>query len=185
MLLLRFTIGESRYAIDVGAVVEVIPRVELRPVPHAPRTLAGLLSYHGHAVPIIDLGVLIDDTPCRQCLSTRIILVDESVVQDGRTTRRVAGEIPDKPASEDGKSADSSLLGLIAEHVNDLTHVSVEQIAQAPVMLPDAPYLERIVEIDRELVQLIGVDKIRAASLPSVRLQLPAASDAVPSTLQN
>ena len=78
MLLLTFTAGANRYAVDVARVVEVVPRVELRKIPHAPAFLAGLLGYRGKVVPVIDLGLLLDVAPCRDCLSTRIILVNDS-----------------------------------------------------------------------------------------------------------
>ena len=78
MLLLTFTAGANRYAVDVTRVVELVPRVELRQIPHAPAFLAGLLGYRGKVVPVIDLGLLLDVGPCRDCLSTRIILVNDS-----------------------------------------------------------------------------------------------------------
>ena len=78
MLLLTFTAGLNRYAVDVARVIELVPRVELRPIPHAPAFLAGLLGYRGKVVPVIDLGLLLDVAPCQDRLSTRIILVDDS-----------------------------------------------------------------------------------------------------------
>ena len=65
MLLLTFTAGANRYAVDVARVVELVPRVELRSVPHAPPFLAGLLGYRGKVVPVIDLGLLLGALPCR------------------------------------------------------------------------------------------------------------------------
>src|SRR6516162_3614683 len=76
MLLLTFKVGPNRYAIDTARVVELIPRVALRPVPHAPAFLVGLLGYRGKIVPVIDLGLLLDTAPCRDHLSTRIMLVN-------------------------------------------------------------------------------------------------------------
>ena len=78
MLLLTFTAGANRYAVDVARVVELVPRVDLRSIPHAPAFLAGLLGYRGKMVLVIELGLLLDVGPCRDCLSTRIILVDDS-----------------------------------------------------------------------------------------------------------
>ena len=63
MLLLTFTAGPNRYAIDVTRIVELVPRVELRKIPHAPAFLAGLLGYRGKVVPVIDLGLLLDVPP--------------------------------------------------------------------------------------------------------------------------
>ena len=93
MLFLTFTVGANRYAIDVTRVVEVVPRVELRKIPHAPAFLAGLLGYRGKVVPVIDLGLLLGITPCRDCLSTRIILVNDSPGDhnsSGSGARRIA-----------------------------------------------------------------------------------------------
>ena len=78
MLLLTFKAGANRYAIDVARVIELVPRVELRTIPHAPSFLAGLLGYRGKVIPVIDLGLLLNSAPCRDCLSTRIILVNDA-----------------------------------------------------------------------------------------------------------
>ena len=79
-----------------------------------------------------------------------------------------------------------TLLGLIAEHVSDLTYTRPEQIIPAPVSLPQAPYLGAIVQTDQGIVQLIVVEKVREASLQSSDMGPPAAldstSDPVPMT---
>src|SRR4051812_23556435 len=78
MLLLTFTAGANRFAVDVARVVELVPKVELRPIPHAPAFLAGLLGYRGRVVPVIDLGLLLGASACPDRLSTRIILVNDA-----------------------------------------------------------------------------------------------------------
>src|SRR3954452_8069576 len=100
MLLVTFRADEGLFAIDAGRVVEIVPRVDLRAIPHAPASLAGLLNYRGRIVPVADLGLLLGTLPCRPRLSTRIILVDR------------AGD-------ERGQAA----LGLIAESVSDVRAV--------------------------------------------------------------
>src|SRR5207302_1737530 len=59
MLLLVFRVAEDAYAIEAGRVVEVVPRVALRRLPHAPEALAGVFRYRGRVVPVIELGVLL------------------------------------------------------------------------------------------------------------------------------
>jgi len=165
MLLLTFTVGPNRYAIDVARIVELVPRVELRSVPHAPAFLAGLLGYRGNVVPVIDLCLLLDVAPCRDCLSTRIILVRDAP-DDHNQSRSDRGD-----ASEDIKRSGpdqarrSSLLGLVAEHVSDLTYAQPEQVVPAPVSLPQVPYLSAVVQTDQGMVQLIAVEKVRDATL--------------------
>jgi chemotaxis-related protein WspB len=185
MLLLTFTAGANQYAVDVARVVELVPRVELRKVPHAPVFLAGFLGYRGKVVAVIDLGLLLDEAPCGDCLSTRIILVNDSPGdhdwsnQDREGSREKIGAACSKPQPA------HNLLGLIAEHVSDLTYVRPEQIIPAPVRLPQAPYLGPIVQTDQGIVQLIVVDKVRQALLQSSGLGQDTAleSNSEPSSL--
>jgi chemotaxis-related protein WspB len=175
MLLLTFTAGADRYAVDVARVVELVPRMELRVVPHAPAYLAGLLCYRGQVVPVIDLGVLLGAAPCRDRLSTRIILVNDA---PGNHNRRE--EVRGHPAGQPGQprpgpDRHGSLLGLIAEQVIDLTPARPEQVVPAPVHLSQAPYLEAIAQLDQGFVPLITVERIRDAAQLSG--QFPAVSE--------
>jgi chemotaxis-related protein WspB len=167
MLLLTFTVGPNRYAVDVKRVIEVLPRVDLVAIPHAPAVLTGLLEYRGSVVPVLDLALLLGSAPCQDCLSTRIILVDDTVrdhnlqYQDQDASR---GQLETRQAN---RKSDPSFLGLVAEHVSDLTYVQPEQIKPAPVLLPQAPYLGAIIQTDHGIVQLIVVEQVRLASIQS------------------
>jgi chemotaxis-related protein WspB len=146
MLLLTFRAAENLYAVDVTRVVEVVPRVELRRLPHAPAYLTGLFDYRGAVVPVIDLAILLGLDPCRDRLSTRIILVD---LRPGETHR-------DGPSSPSRRR----LVGLVAEHVSDVASVTPEQVISPPMNLPQAPYLGAIVEVGQEMTQLIIADHL-------------------------
>jgi chemotaxis-related protein WspB len=163
MLLLTFNAGANRYAIDSSRVVELIPKVDIRSIPHAPPYLVGLLAYRGKVVPVIDLGLLLADAPCHQCLSTRIILVNDAPGVQNRWNDTRGGSI--KNGGPRDQTRDAKLLGLVAERVNDLTYVQPEQIAPAPVHTPEAPYLDAIVQTDQGIVQLIAVDRVRDSVL--------------------
>ena len=144
MLILTFTAAGNRYAVEVARVVEVVPRVELREMPHAPGFLAGLLEYRGQVVPVIDLGLLLGGGPSPDRLSTRIILVNPLPHNHNRTEDAPAGK----------------LLGLIAEQVSDLTRIQPDQVIPAPVLLPDAPYLDTIAQTDQGFLPMIQVSRL-------------------------
>jgi chemotaxis-related protein WspB len=165
MLLLTFTAGANRYAVDVTRIVELVPKVELRSIPHAPVFLAGLLGYRGQVVPVIDLGLLLGADRCRDRLSTRIILVNDAPGDHNRWKQDRENRVEDREGPRADQERRPDLLGLVAEHVSDLTYVKPEQISPAPLRLAQVPYLDAIVEIDQGIVQLIAVDKIREASL--------------------
>lgn len=136
MLLLVFRVAGDAYGVDVAKVVEVVPRVVLRSVPHSPPILAGLFHYRDTIAPVIDMGMLLGSSACRERLSTRIILMECPV--EGRA---------------------GSLLGLMAERVDDLKQVTGRPIFPA-MPLPQAPFLGPIVQADDILVQLIAVERV-------------------------
>jgi chemotaxis-related protein WspB len=175
MLLLTFRAAESPYAVDVARVVEVVPRIDVRRLPHAPAFLAGVFDYRGMVVPVIDLGILLGSGACPYRLSTRIILVDLRPADRGGPT--LAGEAdgpgsvgPGRGSAPDGEAAHDDrhrLLGLVAEQVSDVSTVRPDQVISAAMQLPQSPYLGAIVAIGREMVQLIEPDRILDASLRS------------------
>ncbi len=158
MLLLTFTAGSKPYAVDVSRVVEVLPKLELRIIPHAPALLAGLLNYRGKVVPVIDLGLLLGTAPSRNLLSSRMILVNDAPGIQNR------GDVDPAQPSDHSRTAPGrapAFLGLLAENVSDLTYIRPEQLIPAPVQLLNAPYLDAIVRTDHEIVPLITVEKVR------------------------
>jgi chemotaxis-related protein WspB len=142
MLLLVFRVAGESYAVEAGRVLRVIPRVELRALPHAPETLAGLFRYRGRMVPVIDLGILLGTGPSPALLSTRIILFEDRT-QEGIGTRA----------------------GLIAEHVSEVRRIADESVIVPPDLMGENPYLGSIVSTETGLVPLIAVERILAGPL--------------------
>jgi len=133
MLVLTFRVAEVPYGVAVGRVVEVVPRVALRALPHAPAHLSGLLRYRGDAIPVVDLAVLMGSRACPDRLDTRIILVDAG---DGRR------------------------LGLVAERVEDVLAVDETRRAPGGAEVRDAPYLGAVYETVDGLLQLVEPSRI-------------------------
>jgi len=140
MLLLTFQAAGALYGVDAARVVSVIPRVNLRALPHAPAFLAGVFEHRGEVVSVIDLGVLLGSTPAPHRLSTRIILVDRAFQDAASPPRR-------------------SLLGLIVEDAGDFVSIDPATLTPPAAPILRAPYLGGIAETDRGLVQLILPEK--------------------------
>ncbi len=141
-MVLTFRVAANAYAIDAKRIVEVVPRVVLRSIPHAPADFVGLFHYRGSIAPVIDMGLLMGSTACRDSLSTRIILVDAP-----------------------GRDGTRMLLGLLAEHVDDLKSVAAEGQIFPAMQLEGALYLGPILQADDILVQLIAVQHILPESM--------------------
>jgi chemotaxis-related protein WspB len=132
VLLLTFRTGESFYAVEGRHVVEVLPRVDTRPIPHAPSHVLGLLSYRGLVLPVVDFAEVVGGARCREALSTRIILT-EFQAGTGRRHR----------------------LGLVAESVEEVVRAEAGQLVLAEMNLGQAPYLGPVYRFDDRLVQVV------------------------------
>jgi chemotaxis-related protein WspB len=97
MLMLLFQAGANRYALDTQQVVEVLPWATLHPLPHAQPPIAGLLNYHSDLISVLDLGQLIERTPCRAHFGSRIILLNAQTVSiPGFETAKWVGLLADR-----------------------------------------------------------------------------------------
>jgi chemotaxis-related protein WspB len=130
MLFLLFQLGKEQYALPASRVVEVVPFLELRHLPQAPKGVAGIFNYRGHPVPAVDLCALTLGQPASERFSTRIIIVN---YPDGRGTNH--------------------LLGLIAEHVTEMLRKEANEFLDPGVKLNEAPYLGPILMDNQRPVQ--------------------------------
>jgi chemotaxis-related protein WspB len=132
MLFILFQLGNDRYALDASRVVEIVPLLEMKQLPQAPKGVAGIFNYRGRPVPAVDLSALTLGQPASERLSTRIIIVNYA---DG-----VGG---------------THLLGLIAERATDILRKEVKDFVDSGVRLNQAPYLGPILMDDQTPIQWI------------------------------
>ena len=142
MLFLLFELNSDRYAIDVAQVSEVLPMVRIKPVPQAPPGVAGLITYRGISIPVVDLSMAMLGRPANRCLSTRIIVV----------------HYPDE-------SGQTRPLGLVAEHVvntmrRDATDFSASNIGDGRTACSGP-----VVTDDRGVIQWVNVATLLPPSL--------------------
>jgi chemotaxis-related protein WspB len=140
MLVLLFEVGADRYAIDVGRVVEVLPLVEFRRVPHAPPEVAGVFDFRGIPVPAVDLAMLTLGRPADRRLSTRVIVVR-------------------------GADHTGQILALITERTTATERRMPHEFQSSGVLNPRAPYLGPVAGDARGLLQLIDVTRILPAAV--------------------
>lgn len=144
MQLLTFAIGGHPYAIESRRIVEVLPLVAARPMPHVPDFVRGLFTYRGRLLPLVDLGVLLGASKAPELLSTRVIVV--SLDQDAE-----AG----LPARQHARH-----LGLVAERV-----ISIRSAAGTAAVLPhlelaSAPYLGPVFTLGGDTIQVLDIDRL-------------------------
>jgi chemotaxis-related protein WspB len=145
MLFLLFQLGDDRYALEARRVVEVVPMLSLKRIPHTPKGVAGMFVYHGRAIPALDLCELTFGRPARERLSTRIIVIDYSPVPSG--------------------TGPNQLLGLIAERATEMMRRDPRDFVDAGTRPSAAPFLGPVLIDDRGVIQLLHAQNILAENL--------------------
>jgi chemotaxis-related protein WspB len=147
--ILTFTVGDADYAIESRRIVEVLPLVPGRAVPHVPDFVRGVITYRGSLVPLIDLGLLLAGQSPPERLSTRVMVVEFDLPgRDG--SPRATGPVR---------------IGLVAENV-----VAIRSVEEAAAVLPighlrEAPYLGSLLRLDDRTVQLLDVSRLLPPAL--------------------
>ena len=138
-LFLQFRIGGDRYLLAANTVVQVLPPQPLKQVPGAPVWVAGILSYKGEPVPVLDMSQLALGQGARQVTSTRTVLV----------AHRHRGHEPLRT------------LGLILEGVTDTVHRDPADFMPSGLDGVQARYLGPVLQ-DEEggMLQWVSVDEL-------------------------
>jgi chemotaxis-related protein WspB len=137
MLFLLFQLGKDRYALEAEQVVEVFPLIHFKRIPHAPSGVAGIFSYHGTPVPLIDLTDLALGRPSQAKMSTRIVLINYL-----------------------GGPGKRHLIGLIAEYVMETLERGESDFVDSGVTAVGSPYLGSVVTDKTGIIQRIEVSKL-------------------------
>jgi chemotaxis-related protein WspB len=134
-LFVSIELGAESYAVDAAAIVEILPLVAVRRIPHAPDGMAGTITYRGTPVPMLDLAELILGHPAPSRLGTRILVV---------------------------RAGDGSLFGLIAPNATETLRFQDSDFAPSGIPNDAAPFLGPVATGPRGLVQRIELAPLLA-----------------------
>lgn len=143
MLFLAFQLGRDRYLLDVAEVIEVLPLVQWKTIPHAPPGIAGVFNFRDTPVPLVDLSALALGRPAAARLSTRIVLVRYPLA-----------------------TGESRLLGLVAENATETIRRDPGDFTSAGVATDAAPYLGPVARDAHGLLQWVAPARLLS---PAVR----------------
>jgi chemotaxis-related protein WspB len=146
MLMLLFQAGNRQYALNSQQVMEVLPWASLYPAMAGHPAIVGLLNYHCQLVSVIDLGLLLHQTPSRPNYGSRIILINAAVTP-------IAG------------FESAKWVGLLADRVVDTQPITPEMFVDSREST--APYLGRAIVQDQTLIRCFhpeGIDLQTAGS---------------------
>jgi chemotaxis-related protein WspB len=142
MLFVEFQLAADRYVIEAADVVEILPLVASKHIPHAPPGVAGIFDYHGAPVPLIDLAELALGKPSQRWMSTRIILINYRQ-----------------------SSTETRLVGLLAEQATKTLRRHEGDFRDSRLATPAAPYLGPVLIDGSGVVQRIEIQKLLSATV--------------------
>lgn len=144
MVYLLFEIGADRYALPASAIVAVDPMLRIKQIPQAAQGIAGVINYHGHAVPVVDLSLMALGCPSHaENFSTRLIIVAD----------------PEVPSRQ---------LALLAEKATDTARFEDADFQDPGVRSDGAPYLGPVVRDERGFVQRVDVARLLSPEVKAV-----------------
>ncbi len=136
MLVLLFTAGETVYGIKSKDLTEVVPFMNLISVPQAPHYLRGIFNYRGNNIPVIDLGVIINNKLTENVLSAKILVVKLNF------------------------SGEEKTIGLIVKRINEIVRIDDDKLSDPSVVIKEAKFLGKVFTHVNRLIQLIEVSSI-------------------------
>jgi chemotaxis-related protein WspB len=142
MLFVLCQLGDEGYAIACRDVREILPRIAIRAIPHAPDGVAGVADYRGEVLPVVDLARIVSGRDAQSRLSTRLIVVNVADAQ-----------------------GETRALGLIAERVTSVTRCEPSDFHASGVHNGNAAYLGEMTRVHDRLVQRIDVARLLPASV--------------------
>lgn len=137
MMVLLFKLDNAKYALDVAHIVEIMPRIAIKPLPRVPDYIPGLINYRGRVVPVVDLAMLVNKHSASYSLSTRIILV--------------------KFDSEDGHS---QLVGLIAESATETTKIDLDDVLTTGISSDMGAFVDAIILDNDEMIGIVNLPRL-------------------------
>lgn len=134
-----FSLGRARYAVPIGAVIEVGSVPPVTPVPHLPPWVLGVTNLRGEILSVLDLATFLG-TPSEVPAASGRMLV-------------VRGE------------AEEPFAGLVVDQVAGLASFAAKHLARAATPLDDpvSAYLAGVVERGGEVVAMLDMKRLLAA----------------------
>ncbi|MFH0735564.1 MAG: chemotaxis protein CheW [bacterium] len=136
MLILLFTAGDIVYGIKSKDLTEVVPFMNLIPIPKAPDYLRGIFNYRGNNIPVIDLSMIIKNNITENILSAKILVIRLNF------------------------SGEEKTVGLIVKKVNEIIRIDDDKLNEPSVVINEAKFLGKVFTHANKLVQLIEVSSI-------------------------
>ncbi len=137
-LYLTFQLEDELFALDVSQVREVLDLSPITKVPRAPDFMRGVINVRGSVVPVVDLRKKFGLPMAEATVDTRIVIM------------------------ETGLGDKTTVLGAVADSVNDVVELEPSQIEEAPSLGERwrSEFIKGIGKRDDRFIILLDVDRV-------------------------
>jgi purine-binding chemotaxis protein CheW len=135
---LTYKLGDETFALDITKVREVLDFTTVTKVPRTPEFMRGVINLRGSVVPVVDLRLKFGMTRTENSVNTCIIITEVTV--DGDTT----------------------ILGCLADSVQEVLDLDEEHIAPAPRIGTKlrTEFIRGMGERDDRFIIILDIDKV-------------------------
>jgi len=138
---LTYKLGDETFALDITKVREVLDFTTVTKVPRTPEFMRGVINLRGSVVPVVDLRLKFGMTRTENSVNTCIIITEVTV--DGDTT----------------------ILGCLADSVQEVLDLDEEHIAPAPKIGTKlrTEFIRGMGKRDDRFIIILDIDKVFSA----------------------
>ena len=135
---LTYKLGDETFALDITKVREVLDFTTVTKVPRTPEFMRGVINLRGSVVPVVDLRLKFGMTRTENSVNTCIIITEVTV--DGDTT----------------------ILGCLADSVQEVLDLDEEHIAPAPRIGTKlrTEFIKGMGKQDDRFIIILDIDKV-------------------------
>lgn len=143
---LSFELDDEVFAIDITKVREVLEFASVTKVPQTPDFMRGVINLRGSVVPVVDLKQKFGISKTEKTINTCVIITEVQL------------------------AADSVILGLMADSVDEVFSLDSDQIEPAPMIGThrNAAFLEGMGKRTEGFVMLLNIDKVFSLDEPAI-----------------
>ena len=154
---LSFKLEEEEFALDISKVREVLDFTKITKVPQTPDYMQGVINLRGSVVPVVDLNMRFGNKTTDKTVNTRIIIGEVSI------------------------EGDSTVLGVLADSVNEVMELGPESIEPAPRIGTrlNTDFIKGMGKREEEFVMILDIDKVFSAEELSLVTQTGPSTGAV------
>ena len=135
---LTFMLDQEVYGLGIAKVREVLDKMAITKVPKTPDFMRGVINVRGGVVPVVDLRVKFGMSPTPQTVNTCIIIVE--IIMEGEST----------------------ILGALADKVEEVLDLDPEQIEPAPRIGTRlrTDFIKGMGKRDEQFIIILDIDRV-------------------------